>query len=73
MRDSGTGLDYSFLIEFRQHSLRDIGNITGEFLTTQFGLTDFDFELIDVNLRVDVFTHQLLTDDDGILEVVAIP
>ena len=39
----------------------------------QLGLADLDLELLDVDRGVDVVLHQLLADDDRVLEVVAVP
>ena len=32
-----------------------------------------DFKFINVNARENVFLHDFLTDEDGVLEVVAVP
>ena len=52
---------------------RDVGDVAGELLAAQLGLADLDLELLDVDRGVDVVLHQLLADDDRVLEVVAVP
>ncbi len=52
---------------------RDVGNVARELLLAQLGLADFDLELLDVDRGVGVVLDQPLADDDGVLEVVAVP
>src|SRR5262249_34190631 len=61
------------VVEVAQRLRRDVGNVTGELFLAELGLTDFDFELLDVDRGVGVVAHQLFADDDRVLEVVAVP
>ena len=71
--DVGADLDDAVIVEVPQRLLRDVGDVAGELLAAQLGLADLDLELLDVDRGVDVVPHQLLADDDRVLEVVAVP
>ena len=71
--DVGADADDAVFVEVAQGLFADVGNVAGELLAAQLRLADFDVELLDVDRGVDVVLHQLLADDDGILEVVAVP
>ena len=53
--------------------LADVRNVAGDFLGAELGVAGGDLELGDVDRGVDVLLHDALGDDDGILEVVAVP
>ena len=61
------------LVKVVQRTLADVGDIPRELLATQLGVADLDVVFLDVDRGIDVIFHELLTDDDGILEVEAIP
>src|SRR5690606_24835960 len=61
------------LIEVLEHAFGDVRDLAGELLATELRLANLDLELVDVDRRVDVVLDEALADDDGILEVVAIP
>ena len=71
--DVGADPDHAVVVEVPQRLLRDVGDVAGELLAAQLGLADLDLELLDVDRGVDVVPHQLLADDDRVLEVVAVP
>ena len=71
--DVGADADDAVLVEVAQRLLRDVGDVAGELLAPELGLADLDLELLDVDRGVDVVLHQLLADDDRVLEVVAVP
>ena len=61
------------LVEVAELPLADVGDVAGELLAAQLRLADFDVELLDVDRGVGVGSTELLADDDGVLEVEAVP
>ena len=56
-----------------QRTLADVGDVPRELLATQLGVADLDVVFLDVDRGVDVIFDEFLADDDGVLEVEAIP
>ncbi len=50
-----------------------VGDVPGDLLGPQLGIPGLALVLLDVDGGEDVFLHQLLADEDGVLEVVAFP
>ena len=53
--------------------LADIGNVAGDFLRPELGVARHRLEFLDVDRGEDVVAHDALGDEDGVLEVVAVP
>ena len=71
--DVGAHADDAVLIEVPQLPLADVGDVAGELLAAELRLADFEVELFDVDRGVGVGLDQLLADDDGVLEIEAVP
>ena len=71
--DVGAHAHDAGLVEVAELPLADVGDVAGELLAAQLRLADFDVELLDVDRGVGVGLDQLLADDDGVLEVEAVP
>ena len=71
--DVGAHAHDAALVEVAELLLADVGDVAGELLAAQLGLADFDVELLDVDRGVGVALDQLFADDDGVLEVEAVP
>ncbi len=61
------------LVEVGQRFLRTVGDVAGDLLVAQLGGTGFDLIFLDVHRGEDVVLRQPFADDDGVLEVVALP
>ncbi len=53
--------------------IADVRNVARDFLGAELGVAGADFEFIDVDGGEDVLLHDALADEDGVLEVVAVP
>src|SRR5882762_5374 len=69
----GANADDAAFIEVAEEHLADIGNIAGDFLWAELGVTRLDFVFFNVDGGVVVVLDQLFADQDGVLEVVAAP
>ena len=69
----GADADDAVVVEVGQGLGRDVRNVARELFLAQLRLADFDLEFLDVDRRVRILLDQLFADDDGILEVVAVP
>ena len=58
---------------FLQRFFADIRDVPRDFFGPELGVAGADLEFIDVDRGVDVLLHELLGDQDGVLEVVAVP
>ena len=67
-----TNANNAVLVQISQGLLGDIGDVPGEFLTTQLGLADLDLKIVNVNAGKTLFLNQGLGDDNGVLKVVAV-
>ena len=61
------------LVEVAQHLLGDVGDVAGDLLGPELGVTGVDLVLLDVDRGEHVLLDQPLGEDDGVLEVVALP
>ena len=74
-----TGLDFrahtddTIHAQILQSFLTQVRDITSDFLRSQFRITGTDLKLINVDGSKDIFLHDALTDQHGILEVISIP
>ena len=69
----GADADDAGFVEVAELPLADVGDVAGELLAAELRLADFDVELLDVDRGVGVARHQFFADDDGVLEVEAVP
>ena len=65
--------DDAVLVEVLERVLGEVGDVAGDLLFAELGVTRFDLVLLDVDGGEDVVAHQLLADEDGVLVVVALP
>ena len=61
------------LIQLGQGRLAHVGDVRGDLLGTELGVAGDAGQLLDVDGRETVFLHHALGDEDGVLEVVAVP
>ena len=71
--DLRTDVDNAGLIKLGQRTLTDIGNIRGDFLGAQLGVTRDTGEFLNMNGGETIFLDHLLGHQDGVFEVVAVP
>src|SRR5262249_51837184 len=71
--DIRADLHDAMLVEIREGLGRNVGNIAGELLLAELRLANLDLEFLDVDGSVGVLLDELFADDNGILEVVAVP
>ena len=69
----GADADDAVGAEILERFVAEVRNVAGDFLGAELGVARGDFEFINVNAREDVFLHDFLADEDGVLEVVAVP
>ncbi len=53
--------------------LRQRWNVARDFLRAEFRVARLHLVLLDVDAGEDIFTHDALTDENGVLEVAALP
>src|SRR5690606_18035394 len=71
--DLGTDADDAALVEVLQQLGADVGEVTGDLLLAQLRVAGVDLVLLDVDRGEGVVLHQLLAEDDRVLEVVTLP
>src|SRR5690606_28037305 len=71
--DLGADADDAALVEVLQQFGADVGEVTGDLLLAELGVAGVDLVLLDVDRGEGVVLHQVLAEDDRILEVVALP
>src|SRR5690554_2001278 len=71
--DLGTNIDDTGLIQLAQRRFTDVGNIGGDLLRPQLGVAGHAGQFLDVDCGETVFLYHALGDEDGVLEVVAVP
>ena len=69
----GADIDDAGFVQVLEVFLAHIGNVAGDFLRTQLGVARHGLEFLDMDRGEDVVAHDALGDEDGVLEVVAIP
>ena len=69
----GPDADDPGLVEVAEGLLALIGDVAGDLLRADLGLPRLALEFLDVDRGEDVLPHELLGDQDGVLEVVALP
>src|SRR5690606_15989378 len=68
-----TDVDDARFVQLAQRRFTDVGNIGGDFLRPQLGVTGYAGQLLDVDGGETIFLHHTLGDEDGVLEVVTVP
>src|SRR5947209_9052033 len=61
------------LVQVAQSLFSHVGDITGDLLGTELGVTSIGFVLLNMNRGKEVLTHDPLTNENGILEVATLP
>ena len=69
----GADPDDAGLVQVLQHLLADLRDVPGDLFGAELGVAGVDFEFLDVDGGEHVFLDDTLTDQDGVLEVVAAP
>ena len=70
--DLGTDADDAAFVEVGDF-LAQVRDVPGDFFGAELGVAGIDLVLLDVDRREHVVLHQALGEDDGVLEVVALP
>jgi len=65
--------DDAAIVEVGDDVFRQVRDVAGDFLRTELGVTRIDVVLLHVDGGENVFFHETLRDDDGVLVVVALP
>ena len=68
-----TDMNDTGAIQFRQRTFLDVWNVAADFLRTEFGIARDAGQLLDVNGGKAVFLDNTLGNEDGVLEVIAVP
>ena len=71
--DLGADIDDARFVEVVQRVLADVRDVPGDLLLAEFCVARHDLELLDMDRGEDVVAHDALGDQDGVLEVVALP
>ena len=71
--DFGTDVDDACFIQFTQRGLTDVGNIGGDLFRPQLGVAGHTGQFLDVDRGETVFLNHTLGEQNGVLEVVAVP
>ena len=69
----GADADDAALVEVAEDVLRQVRDVPGDLLGAELGVAGVDLVLVDVDRREHVVLHEPLGQDDGVLEVVALP
>ena len=65
--------DDAVFVQILQGILAHVGDVPGDLLGSQLGVTGFGLMLLDVNGGEDVLPHQTFVQQNGVLVVVAFP
>src|SRR3954469_11928184 len=71
--DLGADADDAALVEVGQQLRAHVREVTRDLLLAELGVAGVDLVLLDVDRGEDVVLHQVLAEDDRVLEVVALP
>ena len=71
--DLGADAHDAAVVEVAQRLLRAVGDVAGDLLLAELGRAGVDLVLLDVDRGELVVLHEALGQDDGVLEVVALP
>ena len=65
--------DDATLVEIEQRLFRDVRNLARDLFLTALRVADVQLQLLNVDRRIHVVLHEALGQNDGVLEVVAVP
>ena len=71
--DLGADADDAVVVEVLEGLLADIRDVAGDFLRPELGVAGGDLEFLDVDGGENVLLQDFFGDEDGVLEVVAVP
>ena len=71
--DLGTDADDAALVQIFQGILGDVGDITGDLLRSELGVTGLGLVLFNMDRCVHILADDLLVQQDSVLVVVALP
>jgi hypothetical protein len=71
--DLGADADDAALVEVGEDLLGQVRDVPGDLLGAELGVAGVDLVLVDVDRREHVVLDHSLGEDDGVLEVVALP
>ena len=71
--DLGTDADDAALVQILQGILGDVGDITGDLLRSELGVTGLGLVLFNMDRGVHILADDLLVQQDSVLVVVALP
>ena len=71
--DFGTDIGDAGFVEVLERLFAHVRNIAGDFLRPEFRIARHRLEFLDMDRGEDVVAHDALGDEDGVLEVVAVP
>ena len=69
----GTDADNSTIIEVGEDVVGEIRDVTRDLFWSELGVTSVDLVDVNVNRRQHIVFHKPLRQDDGVLEVIALP
>ena len=69
----GADIDDARFVEVLEVLLADIRDVARDFLRPELGVARHRLEFLDMDRGEDVVAHDALGDEDGVLEVVAVP
>ena len=71
--DLGADADDAALVEVAEDVLGQVRDVPGDLFGAELGVAGVDLVLVDVDRGEHVVAHEALGQDDGVLEVVALP
>ena len=71
--DFGADADDAAVVEVGEDVVAQVRDVAGDLFRAELRVTGVDLVLLDVDRREHVVLHQALGQDDGVLEVVALP
>src|SRR5205807_5069407 len=71
--DFGADADDAALVEILEDLLREVRDVARDLFGTELRVAGVDLVAVDVDRREHVVLHHALREDDGVLEVVALP
>ena len=71
--DLGADADDAAVVEVGEDVVGEVRDVPADLLRAELGVAGVDLVLVDVDRRQHVVAHEALGEDDGVLEVVALP
>ena len=71
--DLGADADDATVVEVAEDVVAEVRDVTSDLLGAELGVAGIDLVLVDVDRREHVVLDEPLAEDDGVLEVVALP